>query len=398
MLSPFPLESAAPSGTVPLPNPPRIALVLPGGGARAAFQAGVLARLGEAGLLSRVRILTGVSAGAINAAYLANHRHGMNQAASELASLWSHLETPRVLRTSPTSLLGNVARWGGQLLSGGTFPLPSPRALLDTAPLAELLRSYLGHGDNELSGLAQNLALGTLDALAITTTNYATARAITFAQQRDDAAAFGWQRPYGEGRQARLNVGHVMASAALPVLFPAVKLGNAWHGDGSLRQTAPLSPALHLGADRIIVIATSAQPRQLEVPGVDAPYPSPAQVVGLMLNAMLFDQISYDVQNLNRITSLLRSGASSAEQGLRPVECVVLRPTADLGGMAAAHEADLPRSLRYLTRGWGSKAGQGSDLLATVTFDRHYTTRLVELGRQDATARLEELSQAICSP
>lgn len=391
MQSASPLK-ASPSRSALSRDRPRVALVLPGGGARAAFQAGVLSRLGEAGLLGRARILTGVSAGAINAAFLANHRDGLDRAAVELAELWANLETPRVLSTSPVSLAGNVARWGGQLLSGGSFPLPSPRALLDTAPLASLLRTYLGDGENSLSGLTHNLSHGALDALAITTTNYRTARAVTFAQKRADAAEFGWHRPYGEGRATELSVAHVMASAALPVLFPAIKLGSAWHGDGSLRQTAPLSPALHLGADRIIVVATSALPRQAEHPGPDMPYPSPAQVVGVVLNAMLFDHISYDVQNLNRITSLLGSSATDNPHQLRPVECVVVRPSGDLGSMAAEYEADLPRSLRYLTRGWGSKAGQGSDLLATVTFNSEYTARLVELGRQDAEARLEELS------
>lgn len=389
-------EAEGPLSRVPAGKTHKVGLVLPGGGARGAFQAGVLARLGEARLLSKVRIVTGVSAGAINGAFLANHPGGLDKAALDLADLWSNLKTPRVLATSPLGLFGNVARWGGQLLSGGAIPLPAPEALLDTAPLRDLLRTHLGTGDAELAGVTRNIIEGRIDALAITTTNYNTARAVTFAQQHPSLPDIQWQRPYREGRTAKLSVDHVLASAAIPVLFPAVRLGNTWHGDGSVRQTAPLSPALHLGADRLLVLATSGLPRQFEPSPVEVtPYPSPAQVLGVVLNAILFDHISYDVQNLNRISGLVQQSAVATPSGMRAIDSIVLRPSADLGAMAAAHEKDLPRSLQFLTRGWGSKDGQGSDVLATVTFDHRYTARLVELGRMDAEQRLDELAAFI---
>lgn len=396
-----PFSSQPPGGDVrdrdPISRAPashhrKVALVLPGGGARGAYQAGLLARLGERNLLSKVRIITGVSAGAINGVFLANHPAGLDQAAIELAEMWATLETPRVLGTSPMGLLGNVTRWAGQLLSGGTLPLPAPEALMDTTPLRELLHTYLGRDENELTGLTENLRKGMLDAVAVTTTNYSTARAITFAQQRPHTSAIEWHRPYREGRAAQLSVDHVLASAAIPVLFPAVKLGNSWHGDGSIRQTAPLSPALHLGADKLLILGTSGLPAKAEPrANVEVPYPSPAQVVGVVLNAILFDHISYDIQNLKRINELVRQSTVASPLGLRVIETVVVRPTADLGALAAAHERDLPRSLQYLTRGWGSKAGEGSDMLATVTFDHRYTEQLVELGRADADHRIDEL-------
>ncbi len=380
-----------PVSRAPLSTQRRVGLVLPGGGARGAFQAGVLARLGEEKLLSKVRVITGVSAGAINGVFLANHPRGLNEAAIDLARMWSSLQTPRVLGTSPVELVANVARWAAQLLSGGTIPLPAPEALMDTSPLAELLQGHLGSGNQELLGLAENLRQGRLDAVAITTTNYNTARSVTFAQTRPDMPSVEWHRPYREGRAARLTIDHIMASAAIPVLFPAIKLGNSWHGDGSIRQTAPLSPALHLGAEKLLILATSGLPVKSE-PGntVDLPYPSPAQVLGVVLNAILFDHISYDIQNLNRISELVRHSRVENPAGMRVIDTVVVRPSADLGAMASAHERDLPRSLQYLTRGWGSKAGEGSDMLATVTFDHRYTARLVELGRMDADQRLDE--------
>lgn len=385
-------EATGPLSRIPAGKTHKVGLVLPGGGARGAFQAGVLARLGEEKLLSKVRIVAGVSAGAINGAFLSNHPDGLDQAAIDLATLWSNLRTPRVLATSPFGLFGNVARWSGQLLSGGAIPFPAPEALLDTAPLAELLRTHLGQGESELAGVTRNIIEGRLDAFAVTTTNYHTARAVTFAQQHPALPEIEWSRPYREGRTAKLSVDHILASAAIPVLFPAVRLGNTWHGDGSVRQTAPLSPALHLGADKLLVLATSGLPRHAEPSPVEImPYPSPAQVLGVVLNAILFDHISYDVQNLNRISNIVRQSAVAAPFGMRAIDCRVLRPSADLGAMAAAHEKDLPRSIQYLTRGWGSKDGQGSDILATVTFDHRYTSRLVELGRLDAETRLDEL-------
>src|SRR5690606_10341961 len=256
----------------------------------------------------------------------------------------------------------------------------------------ELLHSLFGEGASQFTGLASNLEKGRLDAFAVTTTNYNTARAVTYAQLRPGIAGVEWQRPYREGRTAQITVEHILASAAIPVLFPAIKLGNSWHGDGSIRQTAPLSPALHLGADKLLILGTSGLPAKAEPrANVEVPYPSPAQVVGVVLNAILFDHISYDIQNLKRINELVRQSTVASPLGLRVIETVVVRPTADLGALAAAHERDLPRSLQYLTRGWGSKAGEGSDMLATVTFDHRYTEQLVELGRADADRRMDVL-------
>ena len=237
-----------------------LALTLTGGGARGAYQAGVLQRLGEAVGELEVGIVTGVSAGAINAAFLANHRGSFGTATRELARLWATLSTDDVLRSAPLELARNVTRWGMQLLSGGLDPLHKVRGLVDTAPLRELLTRILCDGDGELAGVRRNLEHGRLSALAVTTTSYATGQAITFAQRASDQPALSWRRPYRVGRSATIGVDHVMASAAIPLLFPAVKLEGTWHGDGSVRQAAPLSPALRLGAERVLVISTVREP------------------------------------------------------------------------------------------------------------------------------------------
>src|SRR4051812_24200370 len=234
---------------------PRLALTLLGGGARGAYQAGVLERLSQALPELRFSIITGVSAGAINAVYLANSSARFAGAARSLQALWAGLSMEKVVRAATVEMLGNVARWGAQLLSGGIQPLTQAQGLLDTAPLRSLLRQALDAPDGSLAGVERNLAQGRLDALAVTTTSYETGQAITFAQQ-PAGQSVGWRRPQRLGRNGQISVEHVLASAAIPLLFPAIQIDGSWHGDGSVRDTAPLSPALHLGAERILVIST----------------------------------------------------------------------------------------------------------------------------------------------
>ncbi|HWO08326.1 MAG TPA: patatin-like phospholipase family protein, partial [Polyangiaceae bacterium] len=266
-----------------------LALTLTGGGARGAYQAGVLERLGQAVPNLELGIVTGVSAGAINAAFLANHRGSFGTASRELARLWATLRSDDVLRGAPLDLAKNVTRWGVQLLSGGLDPLPRARGLLDTAPLRQFLTRILCDGEGQLAGVRENLAQGRLEALAVTTTSYATGHAITFAQQPPGSPPVAWQRPYRMGQSAIIGVDHVLASAAIPLLFPAVQIDGSWHGDGSVRQAAPLSPALRLGAERLLVISTVREPPAHAGPvHADAPYPSLARILGVTLNSLLY--------------------------------------------------------------------------------------------------------------
>jgi NTE family protein len=190
----------------------------------------------------------------------------------------------------------------------------------------------------------------------------------------------------------RVGLDHVMASAAIPVLFPAVHLNGSWHGDGSVRDTAPLSPALHLGADRILVISTVRGSNVCE-PGevyLNA-YPSLARVVGVTLNSLLYGNTDNDAAQLRRLTELARSCPAARAAGLRPVELLVMRPSDDLGEIAGHYEDQLPRAVRYLTRGLGTKQPHSADLLSTLLFESAYTRRLIECGRKDAENRLDEL-------
>lgn len=371
---------------------PALALTLPGGGARGAYQAGVLARLGEAVPELGIEIITGVSAGAINAAFLANHAGSFGAATRDLVSLWSALRVDDVLRSNPFAVAGNAARWGTQLLSGGLSGLPGVRGLVDTGPLRALLDRLLSGPSGDLPGVARRLAEGRLGALAVTTTSYATGHAMTFAELAPEREPVAWTRPYRVGFTARIRVDHVMASAAIPLLFPAVEIDGAWHGDGSVRQAAPLSPALHLGAERILVVSTVRGPSEPPLStGVSQPYPSLARILGVTLNSLLYGHTDYDVAQLRRITRLLRSSREPSSTGLRPVDVHLIRPSEDLGEIAADYEASLPRSLRYLTRGLGTRDANSTDLLSTLLFESSYTQRLIECGRRDAERQLDEL-------
>ncbi len=377
------------------------ALVLTGGGARAAYQAGVLSRLGEAMPDLSLPIITGVSAGAINAAFLANHTTDFGTATTHLRELWADLKTDRVIRVSIWDLLATALRWGLNLFGGGAMPAGSARGLVDTSPLAQLLVQLLlnpegpvtaEHRRLPLPGIVENLDNGKLAAFALSTTSYTSGKSVTFVQSRQRDDSTHWSRPYRRSEQAHITVDHVMASASIPLLFPAIQLGHSWHGDGGVRQTAPLSPAVHLGAQRVLAISTlRTPPKQVIARDQPEQYPPPAQVMGVLVNSIFLDNVDYDAANLVRINGLLRRFGPGTAAGLRPVDLLVMRPSEDLGKIAAQYEHDLPRGLRYMSRGWGTKQTSSSDVLATVLFESSYTRHLIEVGRRDAERRLDQL-------
>ncbi|MBW3535174.1 MAG: patatin, partial [Gemmatimonadetes bacterium] len=216
-----------------------------------------------------------------------------------------------------------------------------------------------------------------------------TGQSITWVEGEDIEE---WERPQRSSRNTRLTVDHVMASTALPLFFPAVKLGDAWFGDGGMRLTAPLSPALHLGADRIIAISTRYDRTQSEAdrPTVEG-YPPPAQVVGVLMNSIFLDLLDADALRLERINQLLASLPEHERMGLRPVELLVLRPSVDLGRLSSQYEPELPPSFRFLTRGLGTRESESPDLLSLILFQPDYLRALMEIGEKDAEARSEEI-------
>lgn len=374
------------------PDYGELALVLTGGGARGAYQVGVLRHLASRFPNLRIPILTGVSAGGVNVAYLAQHRGSFRQSVEELVTLWRGLTPNHVFRVDAPSLARNAIRWGMRLASGGVGTgIGTTRGLLDTAPLRAHLDRALGPEYGELTGIDYNLRRGTLRAVALGTTSFTTGQSVMWVQGR---AIELWERPKRRSVQTTLTLDHVMASAALPLVFPAVQIGTEWYGDGGVRLAAPLSPALHLGAHKIIAVATRYE-RTAEEAGVAdvVGYPPPAQIIGVLYNAIFLDLIDQDVIRLARMNKILKEVPEEKRDGLRIVDILVVRPSRDLGRIAKEYEPRLPRAFRFMTRGTGTRETRSPDFLSLLMFQDDYIGRLIELGESDAAARSDEIGE-----
>ncbi len=388
---------AGPTAATPAHRPrgaDDLAIVLTGGGARAAYQVGFLRWVARHIPDAHFPIVSGVSAGAINAAFLAADPGPLAVAADRLCDLWTRLTADRVFRTDGPSLAGLVARWGIRLLAGGTPLAPAVRGLVDTSPLRGTLAGVFDSDprDGAIPGIADNIAAGRLWALALVTSHYGTGHSVVWTQGRDLRE---WERADRHSRNAALTLDHVLASSALPLFFPAVRLADGWHGDGGIRLTAPFSPALRLGANRVLAISTryvaDEGSSDLDTPG----HPPPIQIAGQLLNAVFLDDLDRDAQELERINLLLHDVAPEKRRGMREVELLVIRPSVDLSRLAAEYETHLPRVFRHLVRGLGSREIASPDLLSLLTFEPAYLRRLVALGETDAAARAEEIRALI---
>ena len=374
-----------------------LAIVLDGGGARAAYQVGLLRALARHYPALRIPIITGVSAGAINAAFLASHPGTLHEAADELTGLWHKLNFEHVFRVDWRSLLGNLGHWGSRLAGGGVLSPPA-RGLVNNAPLRATLARCLGAtSSGEIPGIARNIEAGRLEALAIITSSYTTGRSVAWVQGCRKIE--GWDGPLRHSIERSITLDHVMASAALPVLFPAAELDGSWHGDGGIRLNGPLSPALHLGANRILAISTrlGSDPDR-EEPTAVSRHPSPLQIAGHLLNAVFVDDHDRDTFTLKRINSLVQELPRERRHGLRPVDFVLIRPSVNLGAMAREFEPHLPRLFRYLMRGLGSRDPSGSDLLSLLMFDSTYLARLIAIGEADAERRIADVAGLLAAP
>jgi len=378
----------------PLTNPRGLGLVLSGGGARGAYQVGVLQYLARQFPSAVPEILTGVSAGAINAAFIAARQEPFVQKIDELAEMWSNLRIDEVFGVDAHELMWRALRWGGRLVSGGKSPLTPAKSLVDTKPLHQVLaRELHATPDGTIEGINVSLRAGWLRAFALTASSYTTGQSITWVQTREDCAMPAWERPQRKSQLCNVRVDHVMASAALPFFFPAIEVDGAWYGDGGIRLTAPLSPAIHLGATRVLAVTTRyARTREEADRPMITGYPSPAQVAGVLFNAIFLDQMDGDALQLRMINKLIEAQPEDNRVGLRPIELLVLRPTEDLGRLANHYEADLPKAFRFLTRGLGTKETRSNDMLSLVMFQTDYVRHLIELGQSDAAAKRDQIA------
>ncbi len=361
-----------------------------GGGARAAYQVGVLCALSRRFPELAPTILTGVSAGAINAAYIANHTGAFGARIESLAGLWTSLDYTKVFETRAAALVWRVLRVGLRLSVGMPSRRSGLQGMVDTAPLRGFLIDALDSRDGNLDGIRENLQCGPLKAVALITTRYSTGQTVTFFS---GSGVEPWTRPQRVSLSTDLTVDHVMGSAALPLFFPAVRIGDDWYGDGGVRMVAPLAPAVHLGADKIIVVSTShPQARADECDPVCMGPPTPALIVGHLYNAIFLDQLEHDAMQLERINRLVEDLPPEKRGGLRKVRLFVVRPSVDLGRLANEFEPELPKMFRYFTRRLGTREANTQDFLSTVMFQPDYVTRLLEVGRADGRAKAEELA------
>ncbi|QID18979.1 patatin-like phospholipase family protein [Nitrogeniibacter mangrovi] len=366
----------------------KTALVLTGGGARAAYQVGVLGAVRE---LWRGRpghpfpILCGTSAGAINAAALAVYAQDFSMAVRRIGYIWRHFHVEQVYRADAMALTATGLRWGAALLTGWLVR-QTPRSLLDNSPLAELLQQTL-----DFSAIGRAIDAGLVDALSVTASGYTTGESLAFFQARE--GLLGWRRAQRVGLPGRIGLPHLMASSAIPFVFPAVRINREYFGDGSMRQIAPISPAIHLGAERIMVIGAgrlSEEGRQR----ADA-YPSLAQIAGHAMSSIFLDSLAADLERLERINHTLSdmNAAQRSAVGLRPIETLVISPSRRIDAIAGHHRRSLPRALRVVLAGIGGMRRSGSTLLSYLLFEPGYTRALMDLGYEDTMARRGEVAE-----
>src|SRR5215472_4852112 len=394
-----------------------LGLVLTAGGARGAYQAGVLKRIGEIPTLRRraspFAIIAGASAGAINGTMVAATSADFHAGTQRLAQLWSNLSVGDVFRSDVFSLGCVGARWARDLALGGLIGGGTIRSMLDATPLRAHIAAHL-----PLDGIGTSIASGHLYAVAVSATSYHSGKSYTFIQGQ--AGHPVWMKRRRVSLRVELTLDHVLASAAIPIVFPPVlvrsEVGECYFGDGGLRLVTPFSPAIRLGASRVFAIGircesaadalTRAELRADEESHgglASIGQPPLAQICGVFLNAIFLDHLDADLDHLNRMNELVsasgngtarrrpRVGARAASEPMRSVEPFVLGPSADLAIVAAAFAHKMPRAIRYVMEGLGTPNAQSADLMSYLLFDSSYTRALLEIDYNDAQARIDEI-------
>jgi NTE family protein len=380
-----------------------VGLVMTGGGARGAYQAGVLKRIGE---IRRVQtqgnpfpIIEGASAGAINGSALAAGSDDFTGTTKILAGLWSCLQPSDVFRCDGLSQVRNSLTWMMDLSFGAILGGGNALSLLDASPLRDFLNTHL-----ECDRIEANIKKGHLYALAVAATNYSSGKCYLFLQGKKGHPM--WDRSRRVTLATKITVDHVCASSAIPMVFQPVRLqtakGAAFFGDGCVRLQQPLSPVIRLGAEKIVAIGVRGENREHQEESADNRNPALAQVLGILFNVMFLDHLATDIEHLERLNQLLGSGQLSQPgisncEKMRPLASLLIRPSIDLSELAHQHRKDMPYLIQYFVNSLGRDAASCSDLMSYLLFTSKYTSELIEAGYQDASQRIDEIETFLYS-
>jgi NTE family protein len=366
---------------------PRAGLVLTGGGARAAYQVGVVKAVRDVlggPVKNPFPIVCGTSAGAINAASLAVFADDFSRAVANLLEVWEHMRCDHVYRTDLPSIMRSGARWLSSMM---LLSRNNPVSLLDNAPLRDMLEKSL-----PFERIQEHIDAGALYAVCVTASGYTSGQSVSFFQ--GGSGLEGWERNQRIGAGVMLKLDYLMASSALPFIFPAVKVHREYFGDGSMRQIAPVSPALHLGADRVLIVGTGRRTLD-QARARSSIYPSLAQIAGHALNSIFLDSLAVDIERLERINRTVRMIPPEQLEGsslmLRPVKVLFITPSQPIERIAARFIHDLPRSVRFILRPTGALSRAGSNLASYLLFEESFCRALIDLGYQDTLAREAEV-------
>ncbi|WP_413582563.1 patatin-like phospholipase family protein [Bdellovibrio sp. HCB288] len=366
-------------------------LVLSGGGARGAYQAGVLVAIYEiaqsSGVPLKFDFLSGVSAGAINASSLASNAHDYKYATDSLARLWSEVHFDQVFSTDSLTMGKIGIQWLKEISLGGITGTTPGRGLLDTTPLRGLISRNMNYDQ-----VRENIEAGHIDALCITSIDYAKSATTSFVQSKNEISS--WDKGRKRSELSEINTEHIMASSAIPLLFPPIKVNERFFGDGAVRNHAPCSPVIYLGAEKLMVVGVRLQSStayDLHAENSETA-PSLARVINTILNGVLLDAVEQDIEKLRRLNEYAKAITPDQQRkvALRPLDYLFISPSEDIGEMAVQKAAKLPRIIRYLMKGLGSMQ-DASEIISYLMFDPTFCSDLIEIGRKDGYAQKEEI-------
>ncbi len=371
----------------------KIGLVLTGGGARAAYQAGALKAISEICEFKEnpFKIISGISAGSINGIWIAGQSSQFEVTTQSLWDNWATIEMNQVFKTDPATVFSIGARWVRNLSLGGWLHQPNINYLLDTSPLKAYIKSKMN-----LKSIQLNIADKKIHAIAITATQYHSGLSVTYFDGH--ASITPWSREGRESRRCVLQTAHLLASAAIPIFFPPVKLEDGFYGDGGIKLSSPLSPAIHMGADRILAIGIHhKQDAKRTSHHISSKSISTGDIIGTLLNALFSHSIDADLERLNRINRTLailsNEQLKKEPDQLRHIPTLAIRPSQDLGLMTSELFSRFPQTIKYLLRGLGASDLESWDLMSYLAFEKEYILSLLKLGYQDAFAQKRDILQ-----